>query len=94
MPLRLGRSGEAGGRDSLGKAREDRRGIAWPTRAGELAETPSQFPTPKPHPAYVGPGDIGGGLGRSGVAGERGHPGRAGEKWRVTVLPTQTWEAC
>ena len=61
MPLRLGRSGEAGGRDSLGKAREDRRGIAWPTRAGELAETPSQFPTPKPHPAYVGPGDIGGG---------------------------------
>ena len=37
-PLRPGRSGEAGGRDSLGRAGGEWKAVAWPTLAGEAAE--------------------------------------------------------
>ena len=47
MPLRPGRSGEAGRRDSPGRVGEERRAIAWPTRAGEPAELPSRYPPSK-----------------------------------------------
>ena len=43
-PLRPGRSGEAGGRDSPGRVGEERRAITWPTRAGEPTELPGRYP--------------------------------------------------
>ena len=59
-PLRPVRSGEAGGRDSPGRAGGEQREIAWPTWARELADHPSWFPPPpKPHPGRMGPGGIG-----------------------------------
>ena len=46
-PLRQGRSGEADRRDSPGRAGEEQRAIAWPTRVREPAEFSGRFPTPK-----------------------------------------------
>ena len=95
MPLRPGRSGEAGGRDSLGTLREEWRAISSPTQAGEPAELPSRSPPhPKPPPGHVGPGGIGKRPGRSGVAGGRGPLGGAGEERRAFAPPTWALGAC
>ena len=87
--LEPGRSGEADGRDFLGRAGEEWRVIAWPTQAGEPAELPSQYTPPKPHPGCMGPGGIGGTLGRSGEAGGRSHLGGAGEERRRLPCPLE-----
>ena len=43
-PLRPGRQGEAGRRNSPGRAGEEWRAITWPTGAGKPAELPGQYP--------------------------------------------------
>ena len=75
VSLRPGRSGEAGGRDSPRRVGEEWRAIAWPTWAGEPAESPGQPPALQStlRTAWV-LGGIGGRPGRSGEAGGRGPP--------------------
>ena len=94
-PLRPGRSGEAGGRNSPGEAGEERRAITWPTGAGEPAELPSWYPRlQSPLQATWVPGGIGGRLGRSGEVCGRGPLGEAGEERRVIAPPTQARGTC
>ena len=65
-----------------------------PLESGSLLSSQAGSPRPKPHPGGVGPGGIGGRLGRSGEADGRSHPGWAGEEGRVIALPTRAQGAC
>ena len=74
---------------------ESSRGRApGPLRVGSLLSSQAGSPPPKPHSGHVGPGGIGGRLGRSREEGGRGPPGGVEEEQRVIALPTQAWRAC
>ena len=65
-----------------------------PLGLGSLLSSQAHLTPPKPNPGFVGPGGIGGRLGRSRVAGRRGPPGGAEEGQRAIAPPTQAQIAC
>ena len=78
-PLRPGRSGEVGGRGSLGGAGEEQRMITWPTQPGKPAELPGRSPALQVPPLPVAAWSWGhrkNAEGRTGEAGGRGPPGQ------------------
>ena len=97
VPLRPGRSGEAGGRDSPGRAGEEQRVMAPPTQGQGACWAPRPIPCPpNPPPGCMGP------WGHRREAREirrrrREGPsqtGGAGEERRVFAMPTQAQEEC
>ena len=92
VPLRWGdKERQVGG--ALQEEQERSRGrLSYPLGPREPAELPGRSPPPpNPPPGHVGPGVMGGRLGRSGEAGRRGP---SGEEWRVIAPPTRAQEAC